>query len=163
MSSWSIRNLADLPTRRHPIAGLWADAGGDQEGFDQIGVHVRVLEPGMANARYHVENTQEGFLVLDGECLVIIDGEEHRAVRWDLIHCAPGTPHVLVGAGDRPCTIFMFGSRREDHELHFPADATAARHGASVDRDTADRGEAYADWAGPMTPATLPWPPGSGT
>ena len=36
--------------------------------FPQVGVKVRVLEPGQPNGIYHSENQQEDFLVLSGEC-----------------------------------------------------------------------------------------------
>ena len=40
---------------------------------------------------YHAESNQEDFLVLAGECLAIVEGEERRLRAWDFLHCPPGT------------------------------------------------------------------------
>ena len=48
----------------------------------------------------HRQSEQEGFLVIEGECLLIVDGEERLLRPWDYFHCAPGTTHGFVGAGD---------------------------------------------------------------
>jgi uncharacterized cupin superfamily protein len=101
---------------------------------------------------------QEDFLVLHGECIVILDGEEHPLQQWDFLHCPAGTEHVFVGAGDGPCAVLMIGSRRLD-EAHYPVNALAAKYGASVDTATDDPDEAYADWRRePRRPAPNPWP-----
>ena len=49
---------------------------------------------------YHRESYQEGFLVLRGECLVIVDGQELPLKQWDYFHCPADVPHAIVGAGD---------------------------------------------------------------
>src|SRR4051812_44055436 len=68
--------------------------------FGQIGYTLAVLQPGQPNGRYHREDDQEDFLVLAGECVAIIEGEERRLRPWDFVHCPPGTAHIFVGAGD---------------------------------------------------------------
>ena len=45
---------------------------------------------------------RKAFLVLQGECLLIVEGEERTLRRWDFFHCPPQTKHVIVGAGDGP-------------------------------------------------------------
>ena len=40
---------------------------------------------------HHRENAQEGFLVLSGECLLIVEEEERRLRAWDFFHCPGGT------------------------------------------------------------------------
>ena len=69
--------------------------------FAHFGITVQVLQPGQPSGLYHAEEAQEGFLVLAGECLAVIDGQEHPLRQWDYFHCPPGTRHVLVGAGER--------------------------------------------------------------
>ena len=79
--------------------------------FGQIGYTLAVLQPGQPNGMYHREDDQEDFLVLSGECLLIIEGQERPLQAWDFVHCPPGTEHIFVGAGDGPCVIFMAGAR----------------------------------------------------
>jgi uncharacterized cupin superfamily protein len=95
---------------------------------------------------YHWEADQEALLVLSGEATLVVEGEERPLRAWDFVHLPPGTKHVLVGAGSGPCLILAVGSRAHDGQpdsLGFPADTVAARHGASVAKDTMDGGEAY--------------------
>ena len=89
---------------------------------------------------------QEGFIVLAGECLLLVDGEERRLKTWDFFHSPPWTEHVFVGAGDGPCAILMVGVRKPDEELLYPAAEVARRHGAAVERETSDPREAYAQY-----------------
>jgi uncharacterized cupin superfamily protein len=46
-----------------------------------------VLAPGEPNCRYHAETNQEAFLVLSGECLLLIEGRERQLSAWDYVHC----------------------------------------------------------------------------
>ena len=123
--------------------------------FPEVGFHVGVLQPGEPACMYHREDTQEGFLVLSGRCLAIVEGEERLLGPWDFLHCPGGTEHVLVGAGDGPCTVIAFGARRPDDGTLYVADETAARHGASVAADTPDPQVAYAD-SPPFTDGPAP-------
>jgi uncharacterized cupin superfamily protein len=118
------------------------------------------MQPGEPNCRYHSEPVQEDFLVLHGECIAILDGQERPMSRWDFLHCPAGVEHVFVGAGDGPCAVLMIGSRRKD-EAHYPVSAVAAKYGASVTVATDDPDEAYADWLEePRREVTNPWPLG---
>ena len=78
--------------------------------------------------------------------------------QWDYLHCPPGTAHITVGAGEGPCAILMTGARSPDKTIHYPVDAVAARHGASVARPTDSPKEAYADLARTVTREHAPWP-----
>jgi uncharacterized cupin superfamily protein len=109
----------------------------------QVGVNPFVLMPGEPMAQYHWEADQENFLVVSGEAVLIVEGEERQLRAWDFVHCPPNTKHVLVGAGTGPCVVIAVGARAHD-ELGFPADEAAKRHGASVEEDTTDGGVAYA-------------------
>ena len=81
--------------------------------FPHLGINIQVLQPGQPNCMYHGENQQEDFLVLSGECLLLVEGEERRLRAWDFVHCPPWANHVFVGAGDGPCAILMVGARLE--------------------------------------------------
>jgi uncharacterized cupin superfamily protein len=153
-----IVNLADVPAAGHsqratvllmePERGLWGDTG----------VNVQIMQPGQPNCRYHSQTVQEDFLVLYGECLIILEGEERRLRQWDFVHCPPGAEHVFVGAGDGPCAVLMVGSRRE-RGVHYPVNELAARYDASVKEPTDSPAEAYADWLQePRRDVENPWP-----
>ena len=129
--------------------------------FTQIGVNIGVLAPGQPACFYHGEDNQEDFLVLSGECRLLIEGEERPLRQWDFVHCPPWAEHVFVGAGDGPCAVLMIGCRREDGCRYTVSDL-AARYGGSVSQDTDDPSQAYADWLRDMPDAPIanPWPIG---
>lgn len=109
----------------------------------RIGVNLAVLDPGQPSCMYHGEDEQEDFLVLAGECLLLIEGEERRLKAWDFVHCPPWTEHVFIGAGERPCAILMIGSRTPDAGVVYPSSELARRHGAGVADRTDSPEEAY--------------------
>src|SRR5437763_14808050 len=109
----------------------------------ELGHTLAVLQPGQPSGLYHAESTQEDFLVLAGECLLLIEGEERRLSAWDFVHCPPGTEHIFVGAGDGPCVILMVGARGKDWNVLYPVSELAARYGASADEETTDPDQAY--------------------
>jgi uncharacterized cupin superfamily protein len=112
--------------------------------FPDLGINIGVLAPGQPSCFYHGENEQEDFLVLAGECLLLIEGEERRLRAWDFVHCPAWTEHVFVGAGEGPCAVLAMGTRKTD-ETVYPASELAQRHGAGVEHRTSDPDEAYAN------------------
>ena len=112
--------------------------------FTQIGVNIGVLSPGQPACFYHGEDNQEDFLVLSGECLLLIEGEERPLRQWDFVHCPAWAEHVFVGAGDGPCAILAVGARLGD-EVVYPRSDLALRHRAGVERETRVPREAYAE------------------
>jgi uncharacterized cupin superfamily protein len=152
---WFVLNLGEMPWETVPGFGVWRDFNWDQKpGEPNIGVHIHVLQPGENFGYYHAEAAQEGFIVLSGECLAIVEGKEQRMRQWDYLHSPAGTAHVLVGGGDRPCALVMFGSPDPRRKVEWIADETAAKHGASVKRTTGRDTDAYGD-----LPAPVPTPP----
>lgn len=124
--------------------------------FSDLGINLRVLEPGQPACLYHRESAQENFYVVSGECLLIIEGEERSLRAGHFVHCPAETLHVLVGAGDGPCVIIAVGHRPEKKALWYPADETAARHGAATATETDEPAVAYAGAErGPTKPV---WP-----
>lgn len=115
--------------------------------FPQTGVHLVVLEPGKPNCRYHREEAQEDFLVLSGECRLLVNGEERPLKAWDYVHCPAGVTHVFVGSGDGPCHVLMIGHRPPEGEqkLWYPSSDMARKHGAESPEPTPDPRRAYAD------------------
>jgi len=156
---WFVLNAADAPWWRSDEFG--ASCYFEREPFPQLGVRLKVLWPGQPNGMYHAEQAQEDFLVLSGECVLLIEGEERTLRRWDFVHCPPGTEHIFVGAGGGPCVILMVGARFPEEVLRYPVSDLARRHGASVEEETADPDVAYARFSegenGPMPDGVLPW------
>jgi len=155
---WFVLNLADALAVRFEETGALYPLEPQESPFGDIGVHVRVLWPGQPNALYHAESGQEGFLVLSGECTLIVEEQERPLRQWDYFHCPPNTHHIFVGAGGGPCAILMIGLRPEVETLHYPVSEVAAKYGASVAKETDDGDEAYAGWPGDYVPVRLPWP-----
>ena len=83
--------------------------------FQQLGIKLAVLDPGQPSGLYHADSAEEDFLVLRGECVARIEAEERRLRQWDFLHCAPGTHHGFVGAGEGPCVLLMVAARRRPH------------------------------------------------
>lgn len=157
---WFVVHVAELAARRNERMGISCSPEPDGARFPEFGFNLRVLEPGQFNARYHRENDQEAFLVLSGECILIVEGEERLLRSGDFFHSPPLTGHVFVGAGDGPCTIVMVGGRTQEwcQGEGFPVDATAARYDASVAEPIGDPKVAYAD-VPDDEPARVLWPP----
>ena len=64
---------------------------------------------------------------------------------WDLVHCPPGTNHVIVGAGTGPSVLVSIGARNGDEDWGaYTVDEAAVRHGAGVEEETKDSKVAYA-------------------
>jgi uncharacterized cupin superfamily protein len=139
---WFVLNTADARWLEGRF-GAYTRFEGDVR-FPQIGVNIGVLQPGQPACMYHGENEQEDFLVLAGECLLLIEGQERRLRAWDFVHCPAWTEHVIVGAGDGPCTVLAIGTRLTDDVL-YPAAPLAQGHRAGVERETRNPRDAYAD------------------
>jgi uncharacterized cupin superfamily protein len=157
---WFVLNLADAVWKRNEKGGEYSDVEPEGRRFEQYGIGVHVLQPGQPNGLYHAENVQEDFLVLSGECVLLIEEEERRLQPFDFVHCAPGTHHIFVGAGDGPCAILMVGARGEGKTLHYPVSELAAKYDASASEDTENPHEAYREWPGGFEPVRASWPPG---
>jgi uncharacterized cupin superfamily protein len=119
---------------------------GEQD-FLQLGINLNVLEPGVSMGMYHWEADQEDFLVLAGEAVLIVEGEERPLRQWDFFHCPAGTKHIIVGAGDAPCLVLAVGARQHSGTPGwggYSVDAAARRHRVSVEQETTDAKQAYA-------------------
>ena len=158
---WFVVNARDLRWFEGDL-GLYTMFDSELARFEQVGVNIGILRPGEPNCMYHAEDAQEDFLVLSGECLLIVEGEERRLQAWgDLVHCPPMTRHVFVGAGDSPCVVVGIGARRKGRALVYPVDEAALRHGAGVDEETSDPSVAYARFAEDREiPCPPEFPPG---
>lgn len=172
-AGWFVVNVADAAWIRNDAFGnrcnfestrrnLMERPGVEPQQFAETGFTLQVLEPGKPSGMYHAESRQENFLVLAGECLMVIEEQERPLEAWDFVHCPPGTNHTFVGRGDGPCVIFMSGARHPGGTINYPVSETATRHDAGVETETPSPREAYArfpDWSLGRPPAwgELPW------
>jgi uncharacterized cupin superfamily protein len=149
-AGWFVLNARETQWWERPGRGALCEfEGAGVEGaldFEQLGINVTVLGPGEPMGMYHYENDQEDFLVLAGEALLVVEGQERPLRRWDFVHCPAGTEHAIIGAGDGPCVVLAAGSRVRSAGPGWGAytvDQAAIRRGAGVERETTDPDEAY--------------------
>jgi uncharacterized cupin superfamily protein len=146
---WFVLNARESQWRHEEGRPAICSFEGESE-FPQLGIHLSVLGPGEPMAMYHWEVDQEDFLVLAGEALLIVEGEERPLRAWDFVHCPAGTKHVIVGAGDGPSVVLAVGARDGSTGQDWGAytvDEAALRHGAGVEEETTDEFQAYAGLA----------------
>jgi uncharacterized cupin superfamily protein len=143
---WYVLNARDARWRHAEGRGAICELEGEP-GFTQLGINPFVLGSGEPMAMYHWEADQEDFLVVAGEAVLVIEGEERPLRAWDFVHCPSGTKHVIVGAGDAQCVVIAIGARQHQDGPDwggYPVNEAAARHGASADDETNDSKLAYA-------------------
>ena len=143
---WYVVNARDTRWYHAEGRGAFCDPEGDQD-FGQLGINVQVLAPGEPMAMYHWEADQEDFLVVSGEALLLVEGEERPLKAWDFVHCPPNARHTIVGAGSTPCVVVAVGGREHADEPDwggYPVDELARRHGVGVEEETSVPDEAYA-------------------
>jgi uncharacterized cupin superfamily protein len=144
VDGWFVVNAQEARWRDSHQFGVYCDFEGKRP-FRQLGINISVLEPGQSLGYYHRENGQEDFLVLAGECLLIVEGEERPLRRWDLFHSPPGTEHMIVGAGTGPSVVVAVGARGLPRKgLVYLVSKVAAKHGVSAAKETTKPTEAYA-------------------
>lgn len=151
-AGWFVLNAREARWRLRPGRGVslpftgWTDDEAEML-FPQVGVGLFVLGPGEPIGMYHWEADQEDFVVLSGEALLIVEGEERPLRQWDFVHCPPGTRHMIVGAGES-CVVLAIGARDHAGEAcnggAYTVDEAALRHGAGVEEETSDADLAYA-------------------
>lgn len=149
---WFVLNARDAPWNEKPGQGFSLPLTGNDEYeaetyFPMLGMSIRVVEPGEPTTTYHWENDQEDFLVLAGEGVLIVEGQERHLKQWDFVHCPPGTKHAFAGAGEGPFVLLGASSRQFQKEGRwgsYIADETASFYNASSPEDTDDGSVAYA-------------------
>jgi len=160
---WFAVNVRDTAWETHQTFGSSCVFESERAPFAELGINLNVLRPGQPLCLYHRENAQEDFLILAGECLLIVEGEERSLGVWDFVHCPPETEHVFIGTGEAPCVVLATGARRQPERLLYPVTEAARRHGAAAATETASAEEAYAPYRGQKQPVRpdgwdrLPW------
>ena len=133
----------------------------EEQRFDEVGITLSALEPGKPSGLYHAESAQEDFLVLAGECLLVIEDQERRLRAWD--PCLPGGDQPrLRRRGRRPVRDPDDRRAPPGPDDRVPRSERALQHGAGVETATDSPAKAYAPlppWglARPDAWAELPW------
>jgi uncharacterized cupin superfamily protein len=153
---WFVVNVREAAWMTNQHFGEACVIEGEAVAFPDVGYTIHVLRPGQPNGLYHREEDQEDFLVLAGECIAIVEGEERPMRTWDFLHCPAGTEHIFVGTGDRPCVIFMAGGRAHRGSAVYTRSEAALRHGAGVDSEATPSDKPYEPF-----PKWRPGPPAS--
>lgn len=146
-AGWFVVNAREARWLHNEMGAYCGFEGKDDAGFPELGINLNVLQPGVPMAMYHEEPGQEAFLVLRGECLLIVEGQERPLRTWDFVHCPPTTKHVILGAGEGPALVLAVGARKGP--ASYPVDETAVRLGAGVEKEVASPAEAYAGYSRP--------------
>lgn len=146
-AGWFVVNAREARWLYNEMGAYCGFEGKDDAGFPELGINLNVLGPGVPMAMYHEEPGQEAFLVLRGECLLIVEGQERPLRTWDCFYCPPRTKHVILGAGQGPALVLAVGARKGP--ASYPVDETAARLGAGVDKEVTSPAEAYAAYSRP--------------
>jgi uncharacterized cupin superfamily protein len=148
VSDWFVANVRELRWQENEL-GATCEFDKHREPFPEFGINLTVLRPGQSMTMYHREGYQEGFLVLRGECLLLVDGQEAALKQWDYFHCPRDVPHAILGAGEETSLVLAVGNRVGPDVILYPREETALKHGAGVEHDTPDPKEAYARFTRP--------------
>jgi uncharacterized cupin superfamily protein len=141
---WFVLNAREAAWQESAGRGGYCKFEGEPR-FSQLGIQLRALGPGEPMSMYHWEADQEDFIVLSGEALLIIEGEERPLRAWDFVHCPPEAKHTIVGASEG-CLCLAVGARDKSTGRDwggYSVDEAAIRHGAGVEQETSDPTEAY--------------------
>src|SRR5256714_7835346 len=117
-TGWFVLNARDARWFEKPGQGFSVPLTGDDEYeaetfFPMLGMAIRVVNPGEPTTTYHWETEQEDFLVLAGEALLIVEGQERRPRREDPRRGPPDAARRVPGPGQ--------GGRRRPPAAGLPA------------------------------------------
>ena len=154
MSDWFVANVRGLRWQENEL-GASCEFDKHRERFPEFGINLTVLQPGQSMTMYHRESYQEGFLVLRGECLLLVEGQEVALKQWDYFHCPRDVPHAILGAGEETSLVLAVGNRVGPDVILYPRAETALKHGAGVEHDTPNPEEAYAHVTRPAPDITF--------
>jgi len=141
---WFVRNVREMQWWDRGPRGFVTQLVEDDKA--QVGVNLFVLGPGEPMAMYHWEADQEGFLVLSGEALLIVEDEERPLRQWDYFHKPARVSHTIVGAGSGPSAILAIGAREHQDGPGwggYPLSDVASKHDAASPEETNDPKIAY--------------------
>ena len=76
---------------------------------ESFGLNVVEIEPGYSIPEHdELERDQEEvFVVLDGECVMVVDGEDHPAPAGTFVRVAPKPLRTIRNDGDAPARVLI--------------------------------------------------------
>jgi uncharacterized cupin superfamily protein len=154
-AGWFVINARDARWMHNDMRSVCKFGGEGPAHFDHLGIGLYWIEPGRPMTLYHREAGQEDLLVLRGEAILVIEGEERTVRPWDFIHCPPGTAHTIIAAGAEPAVILAVGARIQRGSARYPFEPAAVRHGAGVPDEETSAMDHYATF-GPPQPGPPP-------
>ena len=98
-----IRQESVNPTERAPGVTV-SSMVNEENGATQISSGITTFAPGYSNTT-HYHNAEESVIVLEGEGVLVIQGEEHQVKPHDAAFITPGAYHRVINTGDRPFKI----------------------------------------------------------
>jgi uncharacterized cupin superfamily protein len=153
-AGWFVVNVRQARWLHNRLQSVCQFGGEGEAHFDDLGVSLYHLQPRQAMSLYHHEAGQEDFLVLRGECTLLIEGQERPLGQWDFVHCPPRTAHTIVTT-DQAALILAVGARKEKGSARYPVERVALAHGAGVPNEATPATEVYASFGEP-TPGPAP-------
>jgi uncharacterized cupin superfamily protein len=147
-AGWFVVNAREARWLHNRLRSVCRFGGEGEAHFDDLGVSLYYLEPGQAMSLYHHEAGQEDFVVLSGDCTLLIEAQERPLGQWDFVHCPPRTAHTIVAA-DRPALILGVGARKEKGSARYPVEPVAIARGAGVPDESKTATEVYASFGEP--------------
>jgi uncharacterized cupin superfamily protein len=147
---WFVVNVRDARWMQNRMRSVCRFGGEGAAHFDELGVSLYWLEPGCPMSLYHHEAGQEDFLVITGDCTLVVEGEERPLHAWDFVHCPARTAHTIVAASDLPALVLAVGARKEKGSARYPVDPLAIAHGAGVPDESTTAQEVYASFGEPV-------------
>ncbi len=149
-AGWFIVSVRDARWLHNRMRSVCRFGGEGEAHFDDLGVSLFWLQPGRPMSLYHHEAGQEDFLVLAGECKLIIEGDERPLQAWDFVHCPPRTAHTIVATGQQRALVFAVGARKQTGSARYPVDPVAIAHSAGVPDESTTAVEVYASFGEPI-------------
>ena len=75
-----------------------------EAGSTEISSGITTFEAGTSNST-HYHNAEESVIVIEGEGILMINGQENHVRQYDAAFITPGTHHQLINTGSTPFKI----------------------------------------------------------
>ena len=109
-----IRNIYELPQTKECVRdgeGMCLGATafkGEEFGSKIMGVGMTVIPPGASIGSHAHGNEEEIYLVMEGQGIAELDGEQQRVKKGDVMYNVPGGTHGLANDQPEDLVIFAF-------------------------------------------------------
>jgi uncharacterized cupin superfamily protein len=128
MSDYTIMRADDAPDYTGDAPGKFLGYARPM-GSEQLGVNLRVLEPGRSsvppgmdeNAGHSHDDVEELYFVLEGELSLKLDDDVIELGRWDAVRIPPQVKRAMRNQGDTDLAVLMVSQKMSDPQAqsHF--------------------------------------------